>query len=278
MAQAPVATMILNRNLPEVTNSLVEHLKKWNEGLTDTYVIESGSDKDKLSKYCSFWANWPEALENGLRWARGFNYGLLELDKNSKRYDYYFLLMGDSVFDEQPTLERMLAVMTEHQKIGLLSPLSPLWSDAQLFSRNESLKCLYLFPHVSWLFRRSLLDALTPANPTIMNYLYDGNNFRGYYDDIEVIVRAYQANFASAITSNATFREAEELTLQHAKAMKTDEQALSRQMMYEEGVVWMKEKYGFTKGQFKEWAQKEYESFMRRNPEYQSLGLLEIAQ
>ena len=274
MMHPSVATLILNRNLPQVSDRLVEHLKKWNEGLTDIYVIESGSDKDKLSKYCSFWANWPEAMQNGLRYARGFNYGLLELDKPGKRYDYYFLLMGDSVFDEQPTLKIMLEVMETYPKIGILSPLSPYWGEAQLFSSEEQLKCHYLFPHVSWLFRRSLLEALRPESPTIMNYLYDGSNFRGYYDDIEVIVRTYQANFAVGITAKATFREAEELTLKHAKTMKTDAQAVSRRLMMEEGLVWMKEKYGFAdKGAFKEWAFNEYNKFMKRNPDYQKLSI-----
>lgn len=274
MAQASVATLILNRNLPQVTDKLVEHLKKWNGGLTDIYVIESGSDKDKLSKYCTFWANWPEALENGLRWARGFNYGLLELEKTGKKYDYYFLVMGDSVFADEPTLANMLEIMHMYPKIGILSPLSPHWSEAKILSPQNPLKCFWLFPHVSWLFKGTLLEKLRPAEPTIMNYLYDGDNFRGYYDDVEVILRAYQNNFGAAITSKASFLEDEDITLQNATVMKTDGQALSRQRMYEEGLVWMKQKYGFKdKGPFKEWAFNEYSNFMKRNPDYQNLSI-----
>ena len=38
------ATIILNRNLPEVTNNLVEHIYKYDGTNLDVYVIEAGSD------------------------------------------------------------------------------------------------------------------------------------------------------------------------------------------------------------------------------------------
>jgi len=63
----PVANLILNRNLPDISNDLGDHILKWNSDVTDVYVIESGSDANKLSKYCKFWANWPERP-----WEKGF--------------------------------------------------------------------------------------------------------------------------------------------------------------------------------------------------------------
>ena len=44
-----VATLILNRNLPKVTEKLFNHIEKYDGNFTDIYVIEAGSDKDKLS-------------------------------------------------------------------------------------------------------------------------------------------------------------------------------------------------------------------------------------
>ena len=263
--------MILNRNLPEVSNSLVEHLKKWNGDISDYYVIESGSDEDKLSKYHSFWANWPEALEKGLRYGRGFNYGLLELDKTGKRYDYYFLVTGDSEFPEQPTLKILYEVMQEHSKIGIISPLSPTWGEAKYFSQDEDLKCVWALPHVSWLMRRELLDTLiTRKNQSYMNYIYDGTNFRGYDADSELIIKGYQNDFATAVTSRASFRENSDLTDQNAEVMKTERREIHQRLMYEEGLAWMKKKYGFaSKLEMRDWAVREYQEFMKRNPEYQ---------
>ena len=45
------ATIILNRNLPKETDSLVEHLVKFDGNYTDIFVVEAGSNKDNLSKY-----------------------------------------------------------------------------------------------------------------------------------------------------------------------------------------------------------------------------------
>ena len=40
-----VASIILNRNLPTITNKLVEHLKNTIIKKLDIYVVEAGSDK-----------------------------------------------------------------------------------------------------------------------------------------------------------------------------------------------------------------------------------------
>ena len=39
---------ILNRNLPEPTDSLYEHLLTNDGDMTDIFVLEAGSDDDKL--------------------------------------------------------------------------------------------------------------------------------------------------------------------------------------------------------------------------------------
>ena len=57
-------TIILYRNLPEPTNALYEHLMKYDQEHNETYVIEAGSDKDKLSKYCTWYANSPEIMKD----------------------------------------------------------------------------------------------------------------------------------------------------------------------------------------------------------------------
>ena len=87
-----IATVILNRNLPEVTNKLHEHLIKYDGDETDVYVLEAGSDKDKLSKYCTWYANSDEIIKQGLRYSRGMNYALLQLytEKKWKQYEGFF--------------------------------------------------------------------------------------------------------------------------------------------------------------------------------------------
>ena len=92
-----VASLILNRNLPKVTDRLYEHVKKYDGELTDIFVIESGSDENNLSKYMSWHANWEDAIFKGLRYARGMNYGLSQLWKENKFQNMMpFLLTNDT--------------------------------------------------------------------------------------------------------------------------------------------------------------------------------------
>ena len=53
----PIATLILNRNLPKVTDKLYRAIKKNEGSITDIFVIEAGSSKNNLSKYVTWHAN-----------------------------------------------------------------------------------------------------------------------------------------------------------------------------------------------------------------------------
>lgn len=241
----PVATLILNRNLPEVTDRLVDHLQEHDGDATDIYVIESGSIPERRSRHASFVADWPEAVEEGLRFARGFNFGLAELAR-IKKYDYYFLVCQDSLFPERPTLAPMLEEMQKLPLMGILSPASPHWGETKLIPENET-RLFWFVNHVAWLFRSSLIDRITPsADADYMNYLYDGTNFRGYCTDIELVAKAYVNDMAVGITRRACFEEDADLTDRLAKEMRTDPQKQNRPLMYDQGMQWMKKKYGFS--------------------------------
>ena len=43
-----VATIILNRNLPDVTDSLAAHINQFDGDITDVFVVEAGSDRNNL--------------------------------------------------------------------------------------------------------------------------------------------------------------------------------------------------------------------------------------
>ena len=102
----PVATIILNRNLPEITDKLYKHLKKFDGKETDIYVIESGSDKKRLSKYTTWHANWKSAVKKGLRYYRGMNFGLKKLydEKKIDNYEAFFLITNDAILRKKKKL------------------------------------------------------------------------------------------------------------------------------------------------------------------------------
>ena len=47
-----IAVMILNRNLPKVTERLRSNIKKYNKSISDIYIIDSGSEKKKKECKC----------------------------------------------------------------------------------------------------------------------------------------------------------------------------------------------------------------------------------
>ena len=117
------ATIILNRNLPAVTDALVEQLQRFDTGSNDIYVVESGSSQDRLSQYHTAWANWDDALLRGLRFPRGFNFGLLDLLRKGRFWDYdYFLLMRNSVEFDGSLVSVLTAEMERHPQMEILSP------------------------------------------------------------------------------------------------------------------------------------------------------------
>lgn len=270
------ATIILNRNLPDVTNSLVESLKRHNGNQSDIFVVESGSSKENLSKYCSYWANWEEALTNGLRYPRGFNYGLSKLweENKFKNYEFFFLVCNDSLFEEKPIISTLVEEMNQHPRVGILSPCSDAWGERKLLNAEET-KYFWHVNHISWFVRRQYIESIMETeSPNFMNFLYDGNNFRGYESDIELIAKAYANDWAAAITTKVTVQENEEILKTRSKTIKTDDYESNRQKLVSEGRQWLRRKYGFnSRWTMQMYAQFFYNRFFDYYPQYKKYSI-----
>jgi hypothetical protein len=241
------ATLILNRNLPETTNALYESLVRHDGDETDVYVIESGSSPENLSCYCSFWADWEDSVANGLRYPRGFNFGLAELWRSGRfgDYEFFFLVCNDCVFDDRPVVRTLVDEMRRHPRLGILSPCSEAWGERKLLRPGET-KYFWYVNHVAWLLRREYVEALMePDQPSHMNFLYDGENFRGYESDIELIVKGYANDWAAGITTRARVEENADLLKTQFERMRTDEYHVNRERVVAEGKRWLRRKYGF---------------------------------
>lgn len=265
------ATIILNRNLPNITDRLYECIQRNNASDTDIYVIESGSSKNNLSKYYSYWANWEESTKSGLRYPRGFNYALFKLYKEGKfkRYDFFFLVCNDSIFEEKPIVDKLIQEMKRHPRLGILSPCSEKWGERKLLKDRET-KYFWYINHIAWFLRREYIeDIMELVDPNYMNFLYDGNNFRGYELDIELIAKAYANDWAAAITTKVWVEENEEILKTQYRTMKTDEYHINRQKLLEEGRKWLRRKYGFnSRWTMQMYTKFFYEKFFEHYPEY----------
>lgn len=265
-----VATIVLNRNLREVTDALCEKLTAAEGTLTDVYVVEAGSDRDRLSRFCTWHADWPQAVAEGLRICRGFNFGLLNLFQSGKfsQYDAFFLVTNDTEFTQLPILPALLEQFRQHPRLGLVAPCSKHWGEKLILGENAT-RYFWYVQNTAALLRREFVECIMEReDPTYLNFLYDGTNFRGFHAETELVAKGYANNWASAITSCAWAEENESHLLQKADLIKTDSYQENIRLYVAEGLGWMRRKYGFnSRWQMQMYAKFWYEKFFEYHPE-----------
>jgi len=265
------ATIILNRNLPVPTNLLVEHLQQFDGGSTDIYVVEAGSDKNNISKYSTWYVDSEEVLRHGMRYSRGMNYGLLQLwnSDNWKQYDSFFLITNDTKFpSNQNTISELQQLMIENPKLGIISPCSEKWGERNLIG-PESLKYFWFIHNNAYFLRKELVEQLINTdNPSYMDFLFDGDNFRGYLVESELIAKAYANDWAAAITTKVFSEHNETYLLEKSQLIKTESYEENIELYVEEGLKWIKKKYGFnSRWQMMQYSKLFYEKFFDYFPE-----------
>ena len=132
------ATIILNRNLPDVTDNLVNHINIYDGELTDIFVIEAGSDDNNLSKNMTWHINDEFTKAHGLRYPRGLNLAIKKLYEENKlnNYDSIFFITNDTILQNQKTIEPLRRSLIDHDKIGILSPCAKDWGE-KIILKNE---------------------------------------------------------------------------------------------------------------------------------------------
>jgi hypothetical protein len=266
-----IATIILNRNLPEVTERLYEHLSKYDGDQTDIYVVEAGSDARKLSRCTTWHANTADVVANGLRYGRGMNFGLVQLLKEGKfdRYDAFFLLTNDTELRVEATLAPLMEILNKHPRVGILSPCSDRWGE-RLLLREEVTKYFWFIHNNAYLLRRDFIESICDKEqPDVVDFLFDGTNFRGYGSEHELIAKAYANYWAAAITSQVWATENESHLLDHADKIKTEGYEENLKLYITEGRRWMRKKYGFNSHwSMQQYVKGFYDKFFEFHPEY----------
>jgi hypothetical protein len=264
------ATIILNRNLPEETDALVDHLTKFDGDYTDIFVVEAGSNRNNLSKYCTWHVETEEVVKQGMRYSRGMNFGLLQLWKegNWEKYNSFFLITNDTKFPKnQNTIATLQAIQTEYSKVGILSPCSEKWGEKDLIG-PDSLKYFWFIHNNAYFFRKELVEEIMNTDePTHLNFLFDGENFRGYLSESEIIAKAYANNWAAAITTKVFSEEDENYLIDKNLIIKTETYEENTELFIDEGLRWIKKKYGFnSRWQMMQYSQLFYDKFFEYNP------------
>jgi len=266
-----VATIILNRNLPDITDRLCDRLERVEGDLTDLFVVESGSEEKNLSRHRTWHADWPEARMNGLRYQRGMNYALSRLINEGKfdKYDEFFLLTNDTEFGKEPVLSPLLEVLSKHPRVGLLSPCSIRWGE-RLLMKELNTRYFWYIHNTAYLLRREFVESVREIEkPDHMNFLFDGNNFRGFGAESELIAKGYANDWASAITNKAWAEENETHLLTKADLIRTETYEENIKLYIEEGRSWMRRKYGFnSRWSMQRYVKAFYDQFFEFHPEY----------
>jgi len=265
------ATIILNRNLPKETDALVEQIATLDSQNTDIFVVEAGSDKDNLSKYCTWHVQNEEVVEHGLRYSRGMNYGLLQLWKGKSwlKYDSFFLITNDTKLpDGQNTISILQDILNTNPRLGICSPCSKKWGEQDLIG-IESLKYFWFIHNNAYIMKRELVEELINRdNPSYMNFLFDGDNFRGYLSESEIIAKAYVNDWAAAITTRVYAEEDEAYLLDRSNIIKTESYEINLELYVDEGLAWIKKKYGFnSRWQMMQYSKLMYEKFFEYFPD-----------
>lgn len=268
-----VATIILNRNLPEVTNKLCEHIMAHESDKTDIFVVEAGSDKERLSKYTTWHADWDDAMKQGLRYSRGMNYGLSQLWKEGKfdKYEAFFLLTNDTELHDDETIAPLMATLDAHPRVGILSPCAKRWGERFLL-KEQSIKYFWFIHNNAYLLRREFITSIfNQDQPNATGFLFDGLNFRGYGSESEIIAKAYANDWAAAITTAVWTGENESHLANQADLIKTEKYGENLKLYLEDGKRWMRNKYGFNSHwSMQQYVKSFYDQFFEFHPEYKS--------
>ena len=265
------ATIILNRNLPKETDALVEQILKFDSKNTDVFVVEAGSGKDNLSKYCTWHVQDDEVVKHGLRYSRGMNYGLLQLwqGKDWGKYDSFFLITNDTKLPSgQRTILILQDILNAYPRLGICSPCSKEWGEKELIGA-DSLKYFWFIHNNAYIMRKEFIEQLiNTEDPSYINFLFDGENFRGYLSESEIIAKAYVNDWAAAITTRVYAEEDEAYLLDKNKIIRTESYQENLELYVEEGLKWVKKKYGFnSRWQMMQYSKLLYDNFFEYFPQ-----------
>jgi len=198
------AVAILNRNMPEITDKLVESLIEQDID-ADLFVLENGSDKDKYSKYANLFAE----ESNGVAW--GVNRLLQHCLDNG--YDYIWLNFNDArVNKPKEFFDWAIATMEIDNNVGICTPVwGSMWGEEGLkvnashWETSKNNICTF-FDDLTYVVSRKALETTSKQNR--LTPFFDQSNYSNHYNMVAV---SYElAKSGMYIVTNKNFK-AEEL-------------------------------------------------------------------
>jgi hypothetical protein len=193
---------IVNRNMPDLTDELVEGLSSID---ADIFVLENGSDKDRYSKY----ANLFEEESNGL--AYGVNKILSHCMDHG--YEYVWMNYNDARCENpEEFFEWSISSMQEDSKIGVCTPVwGSMWNfqgqkvNNSFWNNDGSLKnqLVTFFDDLTYVVSRRALEAISSHNQRLTPF-FDSTNFSNHYSLAASSLSLYSSGMY--MMTNSSFR------------------------------------------------------------------------
>lgn len=122
-----VAIILMNRDRPDLTDSVYEQLRQMGEGLDcRIFVVEAGSQPEGQSKYKTHYFKDPKY--RGRYFA--FNKGLEFAHAERSEWDYYWFVCNDIIFpDGEDTLRLLWEAMQADSRMAGIGPGEPEAND-----------------------------------------------------------------------------------------------------------------------------------------------------
>ena len=162
------------------------------------------------------------------------NISQLFKEKNWEKYEAFFLLTNDTELYPVETINTLITVLEEHPMIGILSPASKNWGEINLLKDLQT-KYFWFIHNNALLLRRKFIESIMEKeNPYYLNFIFDGNNFRGYLTESEIIAKAYANNWAAAITTKVFAEENESYLIDKSDLIRTEDFFENRELYLED--------------------------------------------
>jgi hypothetical protein len=224
------AVIVLDRNLPDVTdrlcNQIIERAGYRSEvSPFDLFVIESGSDRDRLSRYTSHHFVDEESIKNGLRIARGLNAGVQLLPG----YEFYGFFTNDVVLTHPgDTIGIVQNYFDQYPKIGLIECLGvsegfERWDPENRLGITVDVTDFPLFytpyPIIRALFLRG--DLVRSLSPNVLC----PENWRNWGNDEDLGYRTWNAGYSVAASATLSIHEDTFLSTKKNAQVRTEDVA-----------------------------------------------------
>lgn len=185
--------IIISHNDGTLTDSLCDNIIRNSKSEYDLFVVETGSDISKMSKYVTLW------VKDKIRMTRGFNKGIQHALWREKwenvHYDNFWCLVNDAKLPEQDVMSGLLEVMSCNNDCGQAHPY--ISNSVSPYQRGKGGN--------GW-FKTSFVEIVCPmfSRKSIEIGLFDDRFFYGWGLDYEIPYILHKNGLRSYISNKVS--------------------------------------------------------------------------